>query len=109
MLLACRFCVASWQDVQGLAHGSKVEVARKSGAPVSGTVGTVSADSIGVLTKQQEVAVSRAEVSRVIVGRKGHAKWYGLAIGAGAGAGVGTAVGARLANESAGEIDIKAA
>jgi hypothetical protein len=108
-LLASQLCAASWQDVQALAHGAKVEVTRKTGPPVSGSVGTVSADSISVVTKQQEVSVPRADISRVIARRKGRAKWIGLTIGAGAGAGIGAAVGARLANESAGDIDIKAA
>jgi hypothetical protein len=107
VLLACQLCSASWQDVQALAQGAKVEVSRKTGGPVSGTVGTVSADSISVVTKQQEVSVPRADVSRIVASRRGHAKWIGLAIGAGAGAGTGAAVGARLANESAGDIDIK--
>jgi hypothetical protein len=109
VLLGCQLCAASWQDVQSLAHGAKIDVTRKSGSPVSGTVGSVSADSINVVTKQQDVAVPRSDISRIVVRGRGRAKWIGLAVGAGAGAGTGAAVGARLANESAGDIDIRAA
>jgi hypothetical protein len=99
---------ASWQNVQALDRGVRVEVSRKTGDTLRGTLGSVSPDSLTILVKQQETAVPRADVLRVVKKRQGHAKWIGLGIGAGAGAGVGAALGARLANESAGDIDVKA-
>ena len=99
----------SWGRVQALAQGARIEVFRKGGAGVSGTVSSVSPEAIVILTKKQQVSVARTEVTRVVTHHSGRAKWIGLAIGAGAGAGIGAAIGARLANESAGDINIKAA
>ena len=99
---------ASWQNVQALTAGTRVELSRKSGERVSGSLRSATADSVVLTAKQQEVSIPRAEVSRIVVKSKGRGKWIGLAIGAGAGAGTGAAIGTRLANESAGDINLKA-
>jgi hypothetical protein len=84
-------------------------VYRKVDNPISGVIVSVSADSVTVVSKIRNLSIARADVARVVTRRSGHWKWIGLGVGAGAGAGVGAAIGARLANESAGDIDIKAA
>ncbi|MES1257850.1 MAG: hypothetical protein ABUS51_05455 [Acidobacteriota bacterium] len=98
---------SSWESLNILKPGAPIEVFRKAGDPVRGTFTTLTPESVGVRTKQQEIAVPRADVARVRTKRKRRAKWIGLAIGAGAGAGTGSALGARLANESAGDIDVR--
>jgi hypothetical protein len=100
---------ASWQNVQALSQGARIEVYRKAGDPVSGALSSVSPEAIVIVAKRQDVSVGRADVTRVVARHSGHAKWIGLGVGAGAGAGIGAAIGARLANESAGDINIKAA
>jgi hypothetical protein len=98
---------SSWDTLSGLKSGARIEVIRKTGEPVRGNFSRFSLDSITVTSKRQDVAIPRAEVSKVSVKRKGRAKCIGLAIGAGAGAGAGAALGARLANESGGDLDLQ--
>jgi len=98
----------SWQNVQALTPGARIELSRKSGEKVSGSLRSATPDSIVLTGKQQDLSIPRTEVSRIVVKSKGRGKWIGLAIGAGAGAGTGAAIGTRLANESAGDINLKA-
>jgi len=100
---------ADWDILQSLKPGQRVEVARKQGETENGAFRSVAGDSLTLRTKQREITIPRAEVARVIKRGSGRAKWYGLAAGAAAGAITGAAAGARLANESAGDIDVKAA
>ena len=100
---------SSWESLNALSAGARIEVVRRGADAVSGKFTVLTADSIGVQMKARQIAVPRADVLRVRLRRKGRGKWIGLAIGAGAGAGTGAGLGTRLANESAGDINIRAA
>lgn len=100
--------LGQWTEVASVPAGRHVLVTKKSGGSVRGEFVRATDDAVAVRAKQGEVSVARADVSRVELPREGHAKWWGLGIGAAAGAGIGGAAGERLANESAGDINIKA-
>jgi len=98
---------SDWESLRALQQGAPVGIVRKGGETVNGKFTGFTADAISVQTKKQAVSVPRAEVARVRRNSKGRGKWIGLGIGAGAGAGAGAALGTRLANESAGDINLK--
>ena len=97
--------VTSWQSLQQLAPGQKIEVARTKSGPVRGTFVSFSDQSITLREKQQETAISRADVSRVrlLPARRRRYALIGAAVGAGAGAGAGAGIGESVANESGGD------
>lgn len=108
-IASARHGASSWESLNALKPGAQIEVLRTTGPALRGKFTSLTPDSIDVQTDRQQIAVPRADVTRVRAKGRRKAKWYGLAIGAGAGAGTGAALGERLANESAGDIDIKAA
>src|SRR5437016_13949565 len=72
----------SWQSLQELRPGQRIEVSRKAGDPITGTLVRLGDDSITVGAKQGEITIPRADITRVRTSRSGHAKWFGLGIGA---------------------------
>jgi hypothetical protein len=94
----------SWQNLQRLAAGQEIEVTKTDGKPVRGAFIGFADQSISVRQKQQEIAIPRAEVSRVRLRTTGSRyPWIGAAIGAGAGAGVGAGIGEGVAKQSGGD------
>src|SRR5712692_5763051 len=97
---------AEWQNIRQLSAGQKIEVIKKDGKSLKGAFVASSDDSIRLQGKRQEVTVPRADVLRVRTnpdrGRRN--TWIGAAIGAGGGLIVGGVLGARLANESGGDL-----
>ena len=108
LLLACCCAFGQWSNVTRIESGRVITVERKGGGSVKGEFVRATDESVVVRAKQQETSVGRADVVRVDAKRNGHAKWWGLGIGAGAGAIVGAAVDTRLSNES-GDLDAKGA
>lgn len=105
LMLASDSNVTSWQNLKQLAAGQAIEVTKTKGRPVRGTfIGFVD-QAISLREKQQEIAIPRADVSRVRLrpAKSGRYIWIGAAIGAGAGAGVGAGIGESVANESGGD------
>lgn len=98
-----------WQNLHLLKPGQTVEIFRRQGEPIKGRFASAGDDSVTVRAGSQAVVVSKADVVRVVRRGSGRARWYGMGAGAAAGAVIGAAAGARLANESAGDIDLKAA
>ena len=85
---------ASWQNLAQLAAGQSIEVVKTDHTSVKGAFISFSDESLRVKSQRQEVAVPRAEVSRVL--RMGTARaitWLGVAAGAGVGAGLGARAG----------------
>lgn len=95
----------SWQNLQQLATGQKIEVIKTKNGPVRGTFISFADQSITLREKQQEIAISRADVSRVrlLPAKRRRYALIGAAVGAGAGAGAGAGIGASVANESGGD------
>src|SRR4030081_1908210 len=96
--------LTDWQNLRDLTAGRKIEVVKKGGETLKGTFTTFSPDAITLQTDQREVAVPRADVSRVR--RNSHrtrSTLIGAGVGGGAGAAVGAALSARLTNESGGD------
>ena len=95
----------SWQNLQQLATGQKIEVIKTKNGPVRGTFISFADQSITLREKQQEIAIPRADVSRVrlLPAKRGRYRWIGAAVGAGAGAGAGAGIGEGVANESGGD------
>ena len=74
----------SWQNLQRLAAGQEIEVTKTDGKPVRGAFIGFADQSISVRQKQQEIAIPRAEVSRVRLRTKGSRyTWIGAGIGEG--------------------------
>ena len=104
-MLASDSNVSAWQNLRQLTAGQEIEVTKAKGSPVRGTFIAFADESISVREKQQEIAIPRADVSRVRLRPPGRGKytWIGAAVGAGAGAGVGAGIGESLANQSGGD------
>jgi hypothetical protein len=93
----------SWANLRELSPGKPIEVMTTNGKTLSGSFVSFSEESISIRTKQQDVSVPRAEVSRVRHRPGARATWIGAGIGAGAGAGIGYAGGQGLGNISGGD------
>jgi hypothetical protein len=92
--------LSSWDAVVGVSTGARVQVSRKSGDTLKGSLAAATASAVSVQTNSGEVTVQRAEVTSIAVRQGGSkARWIGLAVGAVAGIGAGAALGTRLANE----------
>ena len=93
----------SWQNLSRLAPGQAIEVVNTKGESVKGTFASVSEESIGLTGKSRNVAIPRAEVSRVRLRKGSKHILIGAVIGGGAGAGIGAAAGEGLAQASGGD------
>lgn len=104
-MLASDSSVSAWQNLRQLTTGQEIEVTQTKGSPVRGTFISFADESISVRDKEKEIAIPRADVSRVRLRPAGRGKytWIGAAVGAGAGAGVGVGIGESLANQSGGD------
>jgi hypothetical protein len=92
--------LTSWDAVVALSSGAPVQVSRKSGDTLKGSLVAGTASAVSVQTNSGEVPVQRADVTALSVKQGGSkARWIGLAVGAVAGIGAGAALGTRLANE----------
>jgi hypothetical protein len=94
-----------WQNLGTLAAGQEIEIERTNGTAVKGAFTGFTDQSVSVRRKSQEIAIPRAEVSKVRVRRAGSRKcaWIGAAVGAGVGAGAGAGIGEGVANKSGGD------
>jgi hypothetical protein len=85
---------ASWQNLAQLAAGQSIEVVKTDHTSVKGVFISVSEEMLRLKSQRHEVAVPRAEISRVFRLGTAHAiTWIGLAAGAGVGAGLGAGAG----------------
>jgi hypothetical protein len=86
---------SSWQNLQQLTAGQRIEVTKTDGRSVRGTFVSFADQSISVHGKQQDVTISRTDVARVQLrpNRRGRYMWIGAAVGAGAGAAAGAGAG----------------
>jgi hypothetical protein len=105
LMLASDSNVTSWQNLKQLAAGQEIEVTKTKGRPARGAFIGFGDQSISLREKQQEIAIPRADVTRVQLrpAKSGRYMWIGAAVGAGAGAGVGVGIGESVANESGGD------
>jgi len=94
----------NWQNLQKLAAGQSIEVAKSEGVPIKGDFVSFTDQSI-TLRGKQNITLARAEVRRVKVRPSSGRKWLwiGALVGGGAGAGIGAGIGDRVANESGGD------
>jgi hypothetical protein len=97
--------LTSWQNLHQLGTGQEIEVTKTDRGVVRGIFVGFADHSISLRKEQQDLTVTRTDVSRVRVRRAGGRRylWIAAAIGAGAGAGVGAAIGGHTANESGGD------
>src|SRR6185369_996876 len=96
---------AAWQSLRQLAAGQKIQVVKRDGESLKGAFLGFSDDAIRFQTKQQEVSLPRADVSKISrpADRGRRNIWIGAAIGGAGGLVAGGLLGARLANESGGD------
>jgi hypothetical protein len=96
--------LTDWQNLRQLSATRGIEVVKKDGEAVKGSLARFSDDAITLQTKQGEVTVVRTDVSRVrLRSHRTRNTLIGAGIGAGAGAAVGAGLGVRLENESGGD------
>ena len=85
---------ASWQNLAQLAAGQSIKVVKTDRSSVKGAFISVSGEMLRLKSQRHEVAVPRAEVSRVLrLGTAYAITWIGVAAGAGVGAGLGARAG----------------
>lgn len=83
-----------WRAVSTRQPGEALVIKLTNGVTLKGTLKSASGDSLVLNTKDKEVRLDRAEISRVVlVNRKSALKatLLGVAVGGGAGAGIGAA------------------
>jgi hypothetical protein len=82
---------SEWAAVEGLAPRSRVQIERRAGGSVSGTISAVTPGAIEVDTASGAVAVTRVDVARVVRVRSGNRRAAGAARGVLIGGAVGVA------------------
>jgi hypothetical protein len=81
---------SDWGNLHQLSPGESIVVTRKSGDSLKGVFISVKDESLTLGTKNNEVAVPKADVARVRKGaHRGSATLIGAVVGAGGGAGLG--------------------
>jgi len=97
--------LTSWQNLEKLAAGQAIEVAKTNGASLQGTFVSFVDQSITLRGKQQEIVVPRPDVTQVRLRSHGGRgwTWIAMAAGASAGLGVGAGIGESVATESGGD------
>ena len=83
---------ASWENVQQLKAGQKIQIVRTDLKSVTGHFVSVAADSLALKTGAGEQTLNRVDINRIT--RSGGKRGRNALIGAAAGGGVGAAVGA---------------
>ncbi len=82
---------SDWSAVEALSLQSRVEVERRAGGSVSGTLRAVTPESVAIDTGSGGITVTRVEVARVLRVRSGNRRAAGAATGVLIGAAVGVA------------------
>jgi hypothetical protein len=97
--------LTSWQNLQQLDAGQEIAVTKTDGGAVRGTFVGFADQSISLKWKQQDITITRTDISlvRLRSARGRRYTWIGAALGAGAGAGVGAGIGEHVAYESGGD------
>jgi hypothetical protein len=93
----------SWENLQQLRPGQKIEVVDMQLKSRQGTFASYSAEAISLRVKNNEVTVPRADVLRVSSredSKRARNMLIGLAIGAGVGVAIGAAMDARVNYET---------
>jgi hypothetical protein len=93
--------LSDWSRVSGIGKGDAVEVVRRGGEAVGGSLNSATESAISVQSHGNAVAVNRLDVAEVRIKKGAKARWIGLVAGAIGGIAGGAALGARLANEGA--------
>jgi hypothetical protein len=93
--------LSDWSRVSGIGKGDRIEVVRKGGEAVTGSLNSATESAISVQSNGAAFTVNRPDVSEVRIKKGGKARWIGLVAGAIGGIAGGAALGARLANEGA--------
>ena len=84
---------ASWQNLNSLHEGERIQVLEKSSRKVSGTFLNVSEEAVSVQDQTGSQALQRQDIVRVRLMKNKH-RLRNAFIGAGVGAGVGAVTGA---------------
>ena len=95
---------SDWGALKNLPNESKLEVKLKSGKTVDGKLGSVSDESLSVISKSGNVEIKREEVATIHQIVKKSATSATL-IGMGVGAGAGAALGAIAASNDDNSLD----
>jgi hypothetical protein len=100
LLKTTLFC-ADWKPVSAIAAGTKVRV-ETAAMKQTGTLVSVSEESIQITTDKGEVSIARADVERVYISTKGHRvrnTIIGTVIGVAAGVTLYSTLGVLFRNE----------
>lgn len=97
----------SWDNLQTLRHGEKIQVVDQRLKSQQGTFGGFSEEAITFRMKQDEVTIQRADVFRVSSRERGRTRGRNVLIGLAVGAGVGLGLGAAM--YASGGLDISGA
>ncbi len=86
---------ASWENVQQLKSGQRIQIMRRGLKSVNGHFVKVAGDSLTLKTAAGEQTVNRVDITRITRsgGKRGRNALIGAAAGGGAGAAVGAASG----------------
>lgn len=86
---------SEWNVVQQLTSGQELKIVLKEGGSRRGTFESATDGSVVLRSKNNQQTLSREQVNRILVKRKGHRGRNAL-IGAGIGAGAGLGAGAAI-------------
>ena len=100
--LSSHTCIgqSDWNVVQQLTSGQELKIVLKEGGSRRGTFESATDSSVVMRSKNNQQTLSREQVNRILVKRKGHRGRNAL-IGAGIGAGAGLGAGAAIENDCA--------